>query len=709
MNSKLIKRILLWAVAFPLALIVTLAAVFFVSHEIAPTPTEKAVIKVLSIFTPVGTILENTKSVEPAYQALAAKDYDRVMELCDSLQENSGVTPIELNLVRYSVCMKTNHFRAAEFHLKKAVASFSGQDIELDHYALAAYLLGNRLNVKGDYKEAVKIVTEAIDVLEQHKNKTFQFSASLSKLYMTLGTSLAKLGNIDEADARYRQAIESFARVDVNLNIIDSKVQQDYYYNDLLARVAESAIPAFMEAGRYDMAKKWFEKEESLDFNLLTSDSLSRERGDFHQYRYHLMKAQILEHDGDRAGADREYRLCTEYNASQKPDGIMNRYEYLTTTERWAEALELYEKMDTVITGNLYSLDNIDKILMPRYRALRGTGQTAKAQQLADSLSLRMGEAIKTAKSDDASELATIYETQQKEAKIAEREATINHQRIIGLLVALVLIIVLFTVYTLIRRRMMRMKAQHEQLENELRIARDIQMSMVPSTFPDLEGLDMYAQMTPAKEVGGDLYGYVVNDSRLYFAVGDVSGKGVPASLFMAQATRLFRTLATQGMMPADICTSMNDALSGDDNTNGMFVTLFLGLLDLQTGHLSFCNAGHNPPVLGGGDNGGDFIDMLPNAPIGLWPGLKYEGEEIESIKGSTLFIYTDGLNEAEDRQQQQFGDNRLLSILRNITFDTSHQVVETLAAEVGKHRNGAEPNDDLTMMCIHMSAPMGK
>lgn len=127
MNAKLIKRILLWAVGFPLALIVTLAAVLFVSHEIAPSPTEKAVFKVLSIFTPVGTILENTKSVEPAYQALAAKDYDRVMELCDSLQENSGVTPIELNLVRYSVCMKTNRFRAAEFHLKKAVASFSGR------------------------------------------------------------------------------------------------------------------------------------------------------------------------------------------------------------------------------------------------------------------------------------------------------------------------------------------------------------------------------------------------------------------------------------------------------------------------------------------------------------------------------------------------------------------------------------------------------
>lgn len=124
--------------------------------------------------------------------------------------------------------------------------------------------------------------------------------------------------------------------------------------------------------------------------------------------------------------------------------------------------------------------------------------------------------------------------------------------------------------------------------------------------------------MTPAKEVGGDLYGYLLQGDKLYVAVGDVSGKGVPASLFMAQATRLFQTMAKQGMMPAEICTHMNDALSGDDNENGMFVTFWLGLVDLQTGHLNYCNAGHNPPIIGGGDHHGDFLDMIPNAPIGL-------------------------------------------------------------------------------------------
>lgn len=133
-----------------------------------------------------------------------------------------------------------------------------------------------------------------------------------------------------------------------------------------------------------------------------------------------------------------------------------------------------------------------------------------------------------------------------------------------------------------------------------------------------------------------------------------------------------------------------------------MFVTFFLGLVDLTTGHLDFCNAGHNPPVIGGGENHGDFLDMLANAPIGLWPGLEYEGEEID-IKGRPLFIYTDGLNEAENTAQEQFGDDRLLTILRNTHFDNARQVIESLQTEVELHRNGAEPNDDLTMMCIRV------
>ena len=244
--------------------------------------------------------------------------------------------------------------------------------------------------------------------------------------------------------------------------------------------------------------------------------------------------------------------------------------------------------------------------------------------------------------------------------------------------------------------------AAKERIESDLRIARDIQRSMVPSTFPDRPDLDIYASMTPAKEVGGDLYGYLLQDDKLYFVLGDVSGKGVPASLFMAQATRLFRTLAAQQMMPAEICTRINDALSGEDNEAGMFVTMFMGLVDLKTGHLDFCNAGHNPPVLVESGKAA-FIEMLPNAPIGLWPGMQYEGEELQSIMDMPLFVYSDGLNEAENRQQEQFSDERLVEILEKTPFESSKQMIELLSTEVEKHRDGAEPNDDLTMLCVRV------
>ena len=239
-----------------------------------------------------------------------------------------------------------------------------------------------------------------------------------------------------------------------------------------------------------------------------------------------------------------------------------------------------------------------------------------------------------------------------------------------------------------------------ERIESELRIARDIQMSMVPNTFPNIDGLDMYAVMTPAREVGGDLYDYLLNDDMLYFCLGDVSGKGVPAAMFMAQTIRLFRAIAKQKHSPATIATRINKELT-ENNEQGMFVTMFIARLHLDTGKLDFCNAGHNPPVIGGDEQQGSFLEMESNAPIGLWPELEYIGEEIASIKGRPLFIYSDGLNEAENIKLEQFGDEHMLDILRHTKFKDARHVVELMEAEVERHRNGAEPNDDMTIMCL--------
>ena len=238
--------------------------------------------------------------------------------------------------------------------------------------------------------------------------------------------------------------------------------------------------------------------------------------------------------------------------------------------------------------------------------------------------------------------------------------------------------------------------AARERIKSELRIARDIQMSMVPNYFPKYEGLDMYAEMNAAKEVGGDLYGYVLQGNDLYFCLGDVSGKGVPASLFMSQCARLFRTLATEGLSPIDIAVRMNNELA-ENNDRGMFVTMFIGLLHLDTGCMDYCNCGHNPPVLDG-----QFLKMqYDNQPLGLWEDDPFYGETIADIRGKQLLIYTDGLNEAENAKQELLGNNRLLELMADTQSLDSHQVIDMLKEAVERHRAGAEPNDDLTLMCI--------
>ena len=235
-----------------------------------------------------------------------------------------------------------------------------------------------------------------------------------------------------------------------------------------------------------------------------------------------------------------------------------------------------------------------------------------------------------------------------------------------------------------------------ERIESELRIAREIQKRMLPHVFPRRSDVDLYAMMTPAKEVGGDLYGYALIGDLLYFCVGDVSGKGVPAALYMAEVTRMFRTLVDGKLAPNNIANRLNHALV-EDNDQGMFVTMFTGLINLKTGHMEYCNAGHNPPLLNG-----EFMQMESNAPIGLWPEMQFEGEEVDDMHGKTLFVYTDGINEAENIHKEQFGDARLQALLRKDWGD-ARQTSETIHKAVEDFVGNAEPSDDLTKMCIKM------
>ena len=455
-------------------------------------------------------------------------------------------------------------------------------------------------------------------------------------------------------------------------------------------------------------AELWLQRMGEAVGRAVAFPDCTDARADELQARLAVNRAIVLSAKHNRKEADLAYRKFLTYNYANTGNGLLDKAVYFEESDRWDDLERLQAALDSLDRAQNVpiSMEYLKSSLGSRFLAELKSGRQQKALVTAGRIVEMLDTVDMIQRKNDASELAVIYETQEKEAQIAKQHAELTMQRLIGMAVAFVLVSVFFVVYTLHRRKAAKMlselNAVKERIENELRIARNIQMSMVPREFPQRVGLDMYAFMEPAREVGGDLYNYVLQGDRLYFCVGDVSGKSVPASLFMAQSTRLFRTFASQGMLPADIATQMNKALS-EDNEQEMFVTMFIGLADLMTGHLDFCNAGHNPPVLAG-----EFMEMKSNAPIGLWPELEFEGEVLESVLDRPLFIYTDGLNEAENEQQEQFGNERLLNILRSRTFENARQVIDAFKAEVSHHRQAAEPNDDLTMMCIMLTLTPG-
>ena len=242
------------------------------------------------------------------------------------------------------------------------------------------------------------------------------------------------------------------------------------------------------------------------------------------------------------------------------------------------------------------------------------------------------------------------------------------------------------------------------RMESELQIARNIQMSMLPKIFPpypDRDDIDIYACLTPAKEVGGDLYDFFIRDEKLYLCMGDVSGKGIPASLVMAVTRSLFRTVSAHESNPAKIVGHINDNIA-EDNESNMFVTFWVGVLDLPTGRLRYCNAGHCAPVLIGSGMG--ELPIIPNIPLGIAQGYKFEAQEATICYGTTIFLYTDGLTEATNSSDELFDDQRMLATAQQIydgkDYDPLH-VVETMEQAVKEFVGNAEQSDDLTMMAV--------
>jgi len=247
--------------------------------------------------------------------------------------------------------------------------------------------------------------------------------------------------------------------------------------------------------------------------------------------------------------------------------------------------------------------------------------------------------------------------------------------------------------------------AAKEKIESELKIAHDIQQSIIPKIFPpppQRNDVDIYAVLQPAKEVGGDLYDFFYTDDNvLAFAVGDVSGKGVPASLFMAITVTLLRAKANKNMKVNEIVQQINVELCRD-NVNSMFVTFFMGLINLKTGELNYCNAGHNYPYIIKPGNKLQCLEQTHGTPLGLFEKTKYKSNSVYLQRNDKIVLFTDGITEAMNKNNNLFTDERFEQTLADLSSELSvKEVVDNLLKEIDDFTVGAQQSDDITLLTL--------
>ena len=247
--------------------------------------------------------------------------------------------------------------------------------------------------------------------------------------------------------------------------------------------------------------------------------------------------------------------------------------------------------------------------------------------------------------------------------------------------------------------------AELVDIQGDLNVAREIQHAILPRSFKlkqeDADKVDIFASMVAAKDVGGDFYDFFpIDDHRIGFTMADVSGKGVPAAIFMAVSRTLVKATGLRGLPSNECMTIVNDMLCGE-SVDSMFVTVFYGIYDLSTGMIDFTNAGHNPPYILHADGKVEMLATKPNLVLGAVEGMPFTNESMQLNPGDAIVMYTDGVTEAENIDHDQFGESKLEAVLATLKGAGSEQIVETINAEVKKFAGDAPQSDDITQLVI--------
>lgn len=602
------------------------------------------------------------RQIQNAYEE---RDYQELLTLADSLYNIGELGEAEAYYWQGYACDRTNQLRMAEFYWKTAIAQTenSTDPEDLDIYAKSASRLANLLGSRGEYEAVLDMAQPVIKRLEELKCDTM---SDYTNLILIKGLCQSRFGlSKDAANESYEHAYQTHMKnIDAN--------RSDRAYKDAIAGVVNIAFN-YNETKEYREALMWIDRYAELIRQYEQRNDADPAYVDRQWARYDIYRAIALDGQGkkDEAAKVYDHYLTTQY--SKMPEGRIAVIDYLAAAGRWAEAADNYECLDELLGHKDYSIEDFQKMVLPKFKANLLAERRDSAMAVAFDISHSLDSAITKARKQDADELSTI---RQKAAKLADDEAFRTYLRTINLLVAIGLIFGGFSLYTLYRRRKTKrlvkkyhqLQADYDEMESaktihtqgilEQNVARHIQEVMIPEPLPQRDDIHMFSTLKPADEIDCDLYDYFIQNDKLYFCIGDAIGKGINASTAMAITRTAFRTLSTGITDSAQIVTAINKALTSRGNTN-MGVTLFVGIIDLETGRLCYTNAGHTAPMLVGSGIG--LLPVDPNAAVGTHADFHYTTQETRIDPGTLVFLYTEDLLQTKNAANDAYGNRRML------------------------------------------------
>ena len=614
-----------------------------------------------------GSSKEQRQIADQAMEAAQQeKNYDQLMVLADSFERNGSLSAAKAYYWRGYASDRLHKQRMAEFYWKTSLqtAANSKDPEDIDIYGRAATRLANLLTVRGEYENALQGAIPAVERLEKLKCDT---TSAYMNLLIYIGCCQMGIGKEDNnTTERFNLAYEK------HLSNIEQR-HDDASYKDAIAGLINIAY-ACITTENYSQALKWTDRFGKLLGEYEQRPGINTSYTDKQLARFDIYKAIAHERLGQHEEANQVYESFLKTDFSKTPEGRINANEFLMAAGRWDEAADNYRSLDAMFAGqNAYTIDNIKAYALKKYKttllAGRRDSALAVSRQICDSLE----QDFNTAKRLDAEEQIVII---NKVEQLTEQQAASARREQLWLFALLGILFILFICYAVYRGYKSRklhaahkeLKADYGELETrtadkertqtEFRTAHDAQQALLPAPLPQRKDLTVLTSFTPGQALSSDLYDYLIRNEQLFFCIGSAKGATIQASVQMAMAWSQFRAAAAITASPAQILSAINGSLAA---THGETPTidLFVGVLDLTTGQLSYSQAGKSAPLLLQNEE----VQQLPvtaTYPAGASALTEYDTLQAELAPGAILFFYTNGVTEVTNANGKTFGDKRL-------------------------------------------------